>query len=100
MWFDSGSSAFELIVDEGAFEKLAAPGAERETFEAEVAADPEWLLVLSWLESAGSPLEIMDELDACAKRWEARWCDGDLPEDQEQELQRRWQTFRRYPQET
>jgi CheY-like chemotaxis protein len=63
---------------------------------AEVAADPEWLLVLSWLESAGSPLEIMDELDACAKRWEARWCDGDLPEDQEQELQRRWQTFRRY----
>lgn len=32
LWFDSGSSAFELIVDEDAFEELATPGAERETF--------------------------------------------------------------------
>ncbi len=32
LWFDSGSSAFELVVDEGTFEKLAAPGAERRTF--------------------------------------------------------------------
>lgn len=33
LWYDSGSSAFELIVEEKTFEKLAAPGAERNTFE-------------------------------------------------------------------
>ena len=32
LWFDSGSSAFELIVEESTFLKLAAPGAERETY--------------------------------------------------------------------
>ena len=32
LWFDSGSSAFELIVEESTFLKLAKPGAERETF--------------------------------------------------------------------
>ena len=32
LWFDSGSSAFELIVDEDTFLELAKPGAERESF--------------------------------------------------------------------
>lgn len=32
LWFDSGSSAFELIVEESTFNKLAKPGAKRETF--------------------------------------------------------------------
>ena len=32
LWFDSGSSAFELIVEEDTFLELAKPGAERETF--------------------------------------------------------------------
>jgi hypothetical protein len=32
LWFDSGSSAFELIVEESTFLELAKPGAERETF--------------------------------------------------------------------
>ena len=32
LWFDSGSSAFELIVDESTFMELAKPGAERESF--------------------------------------------------------------------
>ena len=32
LWYDSGSSPFELIVEECAFLRLAAPGAKRETF--------------------------------------------------------------------
>lgn len=32
LWYDSGSSAFELIVEESTFNKLSAPGAERETY--------------------------------------------------------------------
>lgn len=32
LWYDSGSSAFELIVEESTFLELAKPGAERETF--------------------------------------------------------------------
>jgi len=32
LWFDSGSSAFELIVDESTFEQFATPGASRNTF--------------------------------------------------------------------
>ncbi|MCX2719185.1 hypothetical protein [Lentiprolixibacter aurantiacus] len=32
LWFDSGSSAFELIVEEDTFLELAKPGAERESF--------------------------------------------------------------------
>lgn len=33
LWYDSGSSAFELIVAESTFEDLATPGSERTTFE-------------------------------------------------------------------
>ena len=33
LWYDSGSSMFELIVEESAFWDLAAPGAEKESFE-------------------------------------------------------------------
>lgn len=32
LWYDSGSSAFELIVEESTFLELAAPGAERLTY--------------------------------------------------------------------
>ena len=32
LWYDSGSSAFELIVEESTFLKLAKPGAERNTY--------------------------------------------------------------------
>jgi hypothetical protein len=32
LWFDSGSSAFELIVEEGTFERFAIPGAKRRTY--------------------------------------------------------------------
>lgn len=32
LWYDSGSSAFELIVEESTFLELAAPGAERVTY--------------------------------------------------------------------
>lgn len=32
LWFDSGSSTFELIVEEKTFKKLAKPGAQKETF--------------------------------------------------------------------
>jgi len=63
---------------------------------AQLARDPAWLQILSRLESAGTPLEIMDELDARARRWEDRWCEDDLPPDVEQELRRRWRTFRDY----
>lgn len=62
----------------------------------QAAGDPEWLAVLSRLANAGTPLEIMDELDAGAKRWENRWCDEGLSPGQEAELHRRWLTFRAY----
>ena len=32
LWFDSGSSTFELIVEEKTFLQLAKPGAQKETF--------------------------------------------------------------------
>ena len=32
LWFDSGSSAFEMIVDESTFEMLASPDASRKTY--------------------------------------------------------------------
>lgn len=32
LWFDSGSSAFELIVEERTFERFAVPGAKRRTY--------------------------------------------------------------------
>ncbi len=63
---------------------------------AQLARDPAWLQILSRLESAGTPLEIMDELDASARRWEDRWCEDDLSPALEQELRRRWRTFRDY----
>lgn len=62
----------------------------------ELTGDPEWLAVLSRLADAGTPLEIMDELDADARGWEQRWCDAGLTPDQEAELHRRWLTFRAY----
>ena len=58
--------------------------------------DPVWLTVLSRLRSAGTPLEIMDELDACARQWEDRWCKCELPPDQDHQLRQRWLTFREY----
>lgn len=61
-----------------------------------ICGDPLWLAVLSRLSTAGTPLEIMDELDACARRWEEQWCDRNLTLGQERELRRRWQTFREY----
>lgn len=57
---------------------------------------PRWLAVISWLETAGTPIEVMDELDECVRKWEHAWCDGELAISQENELRRRWQTFRDY----
>lgn len=58
--------------------------------------DPVWLTVISRLQSAGTPLEIMDELDACARQWEERWCQRELPAEQGKQLRQRWSTFREY----
>lgn len=63
---------------------------------ARLGGDPVWLTILSRLQSAGTPLEIMDELDACARHWEERWCKCELPPEQESQLRQRWLTFREY----
>jgi len=62
----------------------------------EIWGNPRWLAVLSHLETSGTALEVMDQLDAQAQLWETRWGDHDLTLAQEQELHRRWLTFRDY----
>lgn len=58
--------------------------------------DPVWLTVISHLENAGSPLEVMDRLDKVAQDWESRWAGASLNGKQECDLQSRWLTFREY----
>ncbi len=58
--------------------------------------DPVWLGVLSRLAVAGSALEVMEDLDRCARQWEVRWADRQLPAEVEEQLQRRWSTYREY----
>jgi CheY-like chemotaxis protein len=61
-----------------------------------LADDPIWLAVLARLDTVGTPLEVMDELDLCARQWEERWGDQPLSEKVEQQLRERWSTYREY----
>ena len=63
---------------------------------ADLGTGPAWLAALSRLATAGTPLEVMDDLDSCAHGWEERWGDGRLPPAVERELRQRWLTYRDY----
>ena len=58
--------------------------------------DPVWLTVISHLANAGSPMEVMDQLDQVARNWENRWSNRDLNLQQDRDLYCRWLTFREY----
>jgi CheY-like chemotaxis protein len=61
-----------------------------------IANAPQWLGLMSRLSAAGTPLAVMDELDACCQDWEDVWADRLLSDVEENLLRTRWQTFREY----
>nr|MEE4268782.1 hypothetical protein [Candidatus Krumholzibacteria bacterium] len=62
----------------------------------EIRNAPQWLGLMSRLSAAGTPLAVMDALDACCQDWEDVWADSLLSDREEDQLRSRWQTFREY----
>lgn len=59
-----------------------------------LAADEGWLTVLASFRSAGTPLEVLEDVDDLLRKWGGQWSDTNLTPAQEQMLRRRWVSLR------
>ena len=60
-----------------------------------VAADEGWDAVLASFRNAGTPLEVLEDVDDLFRKWGNRWSDGNLTPVQETKLRQRWLDLRR-----
>lgn len=60
-----------------------------------LAGDPGWLGALDSFRHAGTPLEVLEEVEGLFRRWERRWNESNLTPVQEKQLRRRWLSLRK-----